>query len=258
MIRVFIVFILLGNSICSASNKVQELEYIEKIEANFLPSAMGRIVWLKAKDSKFLALYTETEKKENSSTAIILHGIGKHADDGRLINPLRTYLPQHNWATLSLQMPTLNKNEKQEAYYYLFDEANSRIQAAVDYLVSADTKNIVLIGDGIGGMMGTYYLNKNADTYVKAMVAVSLNVPKSEHQNAQVIDFISKINQPFLDVYTEHDPSEVTGSARKRRIAGKNSLAYRQFKIQGEGHKRSHDEGLLVKRIYSWINSVFR
>lgn len=260
MSRVVLIFIIFvwGTLNSRASNEVRELEYAEAIEASYSPSSMGKIVWLQTKRKKILALYTETEKKENLGTAILLHPMGEQPDHGKLINPLRTYLPQHNWATLSLQMPVLNIGAKQDEYYFLFDSANARIQVGVDYLVAAGVKNIVLIGDELGGMMATYYLKQNAKANVKAIVAVSLGVPDTEHKNAQIIKFISKIKQPFLDIYAEYDAPEVTDSARKRRVAGKNSSSYRQFKIEGEGHKRQHDEGLMVKRIYSWINWVFR
>ena len=106
--------------------------------------------------------------------------------------------------------------------------------------------------------MAAYYLKQNAEAEVKAIVAVSLSVPDTEHEQAQIIKFIRNIKQPFLDIYVEYDVSEVTDSARKRRMAGKKSSSYRQLIIEGEGHKRQHDEGLMVKRIYSWMNWVFR
>jgi predicted alpha/beta hydrolase family esterase len=260
MFRVFLILILVGcHSNCWASDELRELEYTEKIEASFSASSIGKIVRLQIEKKKFLALYTETEEKENSGTAIILHSMGKHPDHATLIKPLRTYLPQHNWATLSLQLPVLSLSDKQKDYYPLFDAANARIQAGIDFLVSAKVKNIVLIGDGLGGMMAAYYLKKNADNInVQAIVAVSLNVPDSEKDQAQTLDFIDKIDLPFLDIFAEYDVTEVTSTARKRRISGKNNSSYRQFKIKGEGHKKQHDEGLVVKRIYSWINWTFK
>ncbi len=260
MFRVFLILILFEcHTNCWASDELRELEYAEKIETSFSASSIGKIVRLQTEKKNFLALYTETEKKENSGTAIILHSMGKHPDHANLIKPLRTYLPQHHWATLSLQLPVLSVSDKQKDYYSLFDAANTRIQAGIDFLVSAEVKNIVLIGDGLGGMMAAYYLKKNVDTAkVQAIVAVSLYVPDNKLEQAQTLDFIRKIDLPFLDIFAEYDVAEVTSTARKRRISGKNNSGYRQFKIKGEGHKKQHDEGLLVKRIYSWINWTFK
>ncbi len=238
-----------------ASNELQELEYAEEIESSY---STGKMIWLQAKGRKFLTLYTETEQLENTGTAIILHPMNGHPDQEKLINPLRTYLPQHRWATLSIQMPVLGVDAKEQEYYPLFDDAQARIQAGINYLVSAKVKNIVLIGYGLGGTMAIYYLKKNSNEKdVKAIVAISLSVPKAEYKQVQIIDFISQIKQPFLDIFAEYDLPAVTDSARKRRIAGKASPAYRQFQMEGEGNLFQHNEDWVVKRIYSWIYKTF-
>jgi len=253
-----VLFLILNSYIVNswASNDLRELEYAEEIEATF---TTGKIVWLALKGKKFLALYTETEKINNQGTAIILHPMDGHPDQKKLINPLRTYLPQHNWATLSLQMPVMGIGAKEEEYYPLFDDAKKRVQAGIDYLVAAEVKNIVLIGYGMGAMMAVNSIKDDADaTHIKAVVTISLGVPKSDKKQVQIIDFINKIEQPFLDIFAEFDLPEVTDSARERQIAGKASSAYRQFQIKGEGHTFQHDDGLVVKRVYSWINLTFR
>ena len=95
MLRLLIlVFIFSKNiTIVWASNELRELEYAEEIQSSF---SMGLIVWLNSQKDRFLNIYTETEKKQNLGTAIILHPMDGHPDQRKLINPLRTYLPQHN------------------------------------------------------------------------------------------------------------------------------------------------------------------
>lgn len=239
-----------------ASEVLREMEYAEEVESS-LP--VGEIAWLGRKGKKFLTLYTETEQIDNLGSAIILHPMDGYPDQGKLINPLRTYLPEHGWATLSLQMPVLGIKAEESEYYPLFDNASARIQAAVDYLLAAKAKNIVLIGYGLGGMMAAYYLKNNTNKKeLKGLVTISLAVPKSDQKQVQIIEFITDIKQPFFDVFAEFDLPEVTETARKRRIAGKVNQAYRQLKIDGEGHLFQRDEGLLVKRVYSWISRTFR
>lgn len=239
-----------------ATNELRELEYAEEIEASY---SMGDVVWLKTNSRRFLTLYTETEQQENLGTAIILHPMDGHPDQKKIINPLRTYLPSHNWATLSMQMPVLGIGSNEQEYYPLFDDAKARIQAGVDYLVSAGVENIVLIGYGLGGMMAVYYVKENAEADdIKAIVAISLGMPDSNHEKVQIVDFIREIKQPFLDIYAEYDVPFVTETARKRKIAGKTSTAYRQFYLDGEGHTFQHDEGLVVKRVYSWISRTLK
>lgn len=243
-------------SLSQASNSSRELDYAEKITSSH---PKGEIVWLKTKNGKFLSLFTETEKTENSGSVIILHSIGGHPDQKKLIAAIRTFLPEHNWAALSLQMPVLELGAKQQDYFYLFDNANERIQAGVDFLLEAEVKNIVLIGYGLGGMMAVNYLQEKVQSKdIKAIVTISLAVPKTEHKQGQVLDSIKGIKLPFLDIFSEFDLPEVSGTARKRKLAGKTNLDYRQFQIEGEGYLFQHDEGLLVKRIYSWIERTFQ
>ncbi len=263
MSRLILVLVINGYITNSwASNELQELEYAEEIESSY---SIGQAIWLQAKGRNFITLHTETEQPESVGAAIILHPMNGHPNQKKLINPLRTYLPQHHWTTLSIQMPVLGIDAKEQEYYPLFDDAQARIQAGVDYLTATTkVKNIVLIGYGLGGQMAIYYLKdkgtkKKDDNMpaVKAIVAISLSVPKTEDKQVQILDFISQIKQPFFDIYAEYDLPAVTESARKRRIASKASPAYRQLQIEGEGHLFQHDEGWVVKRIYSWIYKTF-
>ena len=58
------------------------------------------------------------------------------------------------------------------------------------------------------------------------------------------------------DVYGELDSPEVVYSARERKNIGRTKSKYRQIKLDNEGHLYLNDSGLLVKRIYSWVNRV--
>lgn len=238
-----------------ATNQLREMEYVEKIKSSF---SMGEIVWLQVKDRQFLSLYTKTEKKSQNA-AIILHSAGGHPDQKRLINPLRTFLPRHNWATLSMQMPVLENAAEELEYLPLFDDAETRIQAGVVFLLDAGVENIVIIGYGVGGFMAVYFVNNKADeSAVNALVTISLPVHDSDKKRAQVIKFISGIKQPFLDIFAEFDLPKVVDSVRQRRLAAKTNPVYRQLKIENEGHAFRDSEGLVVKRIYSWMNRTFK
>ena len=238
-----------------ATNQLREMEHADRIKASF---STGKMVWLQLKNSQFLSLYTKTEK-ETQGAAIILHSMGGHPDQKRLINPLRTFLPQHSWATLSIQMPALEMDANEKEYYPLFDNAEARIQAGINFLIDDGIDNIVIIGYGLGSMMGIYFIINNADkSAVNALVTISLLVPDSDKKQVQVLDFITKVKEPFFDIFAEFDLPNVVKSNRKRRLSAKNNLAYRQLKIKGAGHAFHNNEELVVKRIYSWINRTFK
>lgn len=244
----FCLVCLLGD-VCFASDEKREADFADGINKTL---AMGKAVWLESEGKKFLGLYTETEKVDSKGAVIILHDMGGHPNQQQLIYGLRVFLPEHNWATLSLQMPLREVGAEQEDYYALFPEAAARIQAGVSYAKSNGAENIVLVGYGLGGLMGGYALSEQA-LDVKALVTISLPVSASENKAAQTLEFIKKIKVPMLDVYGALDIPDVTESARDRRLAAKENTGYRQIKINDEGHAYLHDEGLLVKRIYSWL-----
>lgn len=235
-----------------ASDAKREADFADEIAKTKYP---GKMLWLEAERQKFLGLYTETERKSNKGTVIVLHDQGGHPNQRQLIKSLRTFLPEHNWSTLSLQMPLREIDANETDYYALFPEALARIQAGIKYLQDNKTETIILAGYGLGAMMAVYSQSEKAAD-IKAMVLISLAVPDTQHKSAQTLEFIKKITIPMLDVYADRDLAAVVESARDRRLAAKENVAYRQVKIGEEDHLYQHDEGLVVKRLYSWIERV--
>jgi pimeloyl-ACP methyl ester carboxylesterase len=232
-----------------ASDEKREAEFAEAINKTLV---MGKAVWLETEGKKFLGLYTETEKVTGKGTVIILHDMDGHPDQQQLIYGLRVFLPEHNWTTLSLQMPLRELGAKKEDYYALFPEAAARIRSGIDYAKNNGAENIVVVGYGLGGLMAVFAQSEQA-TNIKALVTISLPVPTTESKAPLTLEFIKKIKIPMLDIYGAIDVPDVTQSARDRRLAAKENTGYRQIKIDDEGHAYRHDEGLLVKRIYSWL-----
>lgn len=237
---------------CQAGDKKREAEFAESINKTL---TMGKTIWLESGGNKFLALYTETEEEFGAGVAIILHDMDGHPNQQQLIYSLRTVLPEHKWTTLSLQMPLWETGAEKEAYYALLPEAAARIQAGIDYVKGNGAASVVVVGYGLGGLMGLYALSEQAAD-IKALVTVSLPVPATENKTARTLEFIKKVEIPMLDIYGALDVSDVTESARDRRLAAKDNKAYRQIKMNDEGHAYLHDEGLLVKRIYSWLSAT--
>lgn len=250
---IFLLLVLSALAVEAGDNR-RELDYAENIQAYPLE---GKIVWLQAGEQRFLALYAETEKTDNANAAIILHDAGEYPDQKPLAHALRTQLPQHNWATLAVQMPLREPGAGDADYYPLFIQANERIAAAVDYLQKNAAKNIVIIGHGLGGLMAAYAVNEKADK-IAALVAISLPVPDSSAPQAQTLAFIKTIARPFFDMYAEFDLPAVADTAYQRRMAGKENPVYRQVRMDGENHAFQQDPERLVKRLYSWLSSTFQ
>lgn len=240
------------SAVCLAGDEKREADFAENINNTL---TVGKAVWLESEGKKFLGVYTETERTGSKGTVIILHDIGGHPNQQQLIYGLRVFLPEHNWATLALQMPLREAGVEKEEYYPLFPEAAARIQAGINYAKNNGAENIVVAGYGLGGLMAAYALSEQAID-IKALAAISLPVPAIEDKTAQTLELIRKIKIPMLDIYGALDVPDVTESARERRLAAKDNTGYRQIKISDEGHAYLHDEGMLVKRIYSWLESA--
>ena len=233
---------------CIASDEKREAEFATEIQKTL---KVGQAVWLDADGKQFLSLYTDTAKNPRDGVIILLHDIGGHPNQQAVIKSLRTFFPEHYWATLSLQMPMREESAPIQDYYELFPEAKSRLLAGIKFVKAQHIERVVVIGYGLGGLMATYALKDNANG-VTSLVTISL--PISEEAQTKV--FLSKFSLPMLDIYGELDMPDVVNTARERQVAGKANLRYRQVKLDNEGHLFLHDDALLMKRIYSWLDKV--
>jgi hypothetical protein len=86
-----------------ASDLEKEKRWVDQVVDAILD---GDAVWLNDGTSEFLGIYTEAEK-DKSRAVIVMHGTGIHPDWQQVIQPLRVGLTEHNWNTLSIQMPIL-------------------------------------------------------------------------------------------------------------------------------------------------------
>ncbi|WP_198246594.1 DUF3530 family protein [methane-oxidizing endosymbiont of Gigantopelta aegis] len=215
----------------------------------------GDIVWLKHKDRKFIALYTQTEQDKNLGAAIILHDRGGYPDQFPLIHGLRIELPAHRWASLSLQLPILEEGAPMGDYQSLSVETLARIDAAVNFLRQHQAENIVLVGVGLGASDALAYAAQN--NRIKALVLISTFVPADKQKQQQFITKLSALNIPVLDIYAENDWLQTRLTARKRRLAGRENADFRQLIMPDTGHAWRHTEVLLIKRVYSWLSRQF-
>lgn len=232
-----------------ASDEQREAEFAGQLNSTPL---IGKPLQLEADGKKFQNLYAETEKSKSQGTVILLHDMGGHPNQKPLIASLRTYLPEHNWTTLSLQLPLREAGASQEDYYGLFPEALARIKAAVKYVKDNGSDTIVLAGYGLGALMAVYAQSEQS-TDIAGLITISLSVPKTDDKSAQTLAFIKKIKTPMLDVYSAFDAADVVANARDRRLAAKDNTGFRQLLLTDENHSYQQDEGLAVKRIYSWL-----
>ena len=240
--------LLLHSFVVVASDLAKEKRWADQVVDAILD---GEVIWLDDGSHKFLGIYTESEDS-SSSAAIIMHGTGVHPDWQQVIQPLRVGLTEHNWNTLSIQMPILANDAEFVDYAPLYDEVAPRIDASIKYLITQGIKSIVLIAHSQGSSMAAYYLSTSKQD-VDGFVAIGMPA-FAEDSRMDSVSALKKIQLPVLDLYGEEDLDNIIVSADDRSAAAKESgnANYVQVIIPGNHFFDDH-EGALVSTVAEWL-----
>ncbi len=245
------VFLLVFSHSLLASDLAKEKRWADQIVDSIM---VGEAVWLEDGKNKFLGLFTEATTPKTKGGLIVVHGIGVHPNWPDVILPIRTELPDHGWATLSIQMPILGNDKTSKDYIPLLKEVNSRFDAAVQFLKQKNIQNIVIAAHSMGTTMANQYLTTKPDSAVRAYIAISMpNDPKSkELNNVKKLGEITEI--PVLDIYGSQDLDSVLRFSKKRLKAGlKTNPKYKQIMIKGADHFYQSKTEQLAKIIRLWL-----
>ncbi len=249
----FLIFLLFLPTIAAAAgtDAAKEQRWADQIVDSLID---GEAVWLEAQGHRFLAIYTPSDAPEVRGAAILMHGIGAHPDWPEVIHPLRTALPEHGWATLSIQLPILPNDAKAEDYLPLFDEVAPRIAAAVAWLKQQKILNQVLLAHSLGTAMASDYLAGKPDPAIRAYVGISMIESRADPRLSNVAALM-KIRLPVLDIYGSLDLDSVrqAATARQRAARAANNRAYAQVEIDGADHFFANREDALLRRIRGWL-----
>jgi hypothetical protein len=215
------------------------------------------VVWLGRGKNTFLSLYTEPANPEIQQAAIILHGMGMHADWPELILPLRKQIPSQDWASLSVQLPLLDPQINHAEYGRTFKLANDRIRLAIRYLQNRGMKDIVIIGFGFGATTAINYLT-TVNSSIKAMVGISMQPHQFLKPKYDLLGELSNIKIPLLDIYAAGDFSGVLKSVDDRRLAGSKGAnhLYHQIKLKEAKRYFTGKDKELTQIIIEWLNQV--
>lgn len=208
-------------------------------------------------DLPFFALYTPHTTTQQKGGIILMHGTGAHPDWGDIIHPLRIELPDKGWATLSIQLPLLLPDKKDdETKQQVIESSAIRIDAAVKFLNSKGYDKIVLIAHSFGSLMALNYLQTDKEP-LKIKAAVIIGTPssgKSAPLNSPLM--IEKVKQPLLDLYGSEDLMSVMQSAKARKAAARKAANknYRQVETIGANHFYNGLGEELLIYISGWLS----
>ncbi len=213
----------------------------------------GEAIWLNDGTSEFLGIYTEAEEDKNRAV-IVMHGTGIHPNWQQVIQPLRVGLTEHNWNTLSIQMPILPNEAEYPEYAPLYDEVAPRINAAIEYLKKQGSKQIVLIGHSQGASMAAYYLSTSKNQDVNGFVAIGM-ASFADDPRMDIIRSLQKISIPVLDIYGDDDLESVKKSAGARAETAKKAgnKDYTQLEVAQSNHFFDGKEEALVETVAGWL-----
>ncbi len=256
-IIVFILGFMLNGQLTAESIKAlsREQQIAEKLT---LTADADEIISLKASGGRFIGLYKRAKSSEARGVVILVHGMGAHPDWPDVISPLRTRLTEFGWSTLSIQMPILSPEEPVAEYGKTLRLANSRIQAAVDYLHDWEIEPIILLGYSFGATQAANFLASKKPEDIKAFVSVSMLAQKFIKPELNVLKFITGITIPIFDIYAEEDLDDVRRGIDDRRLAASKNgnTGFQQIEVQKAGHHYLGLEDVLVEQIQIWLQNM--
>ena len=241
------VMIMSSNSL--ASDLAKEKRWADQVVDAIMD---GEAIWLDDGTSKFLGIYTEADN-DKSRAVIVMHGTGIHPNWQQVVQPLRVGLIEHDWHTLSIQMPILPNEAEYHEYAPLYDEVAPRINAAISHLRNNGIKTIVLIGHSQGATMTIYYLS-TSNPEVNGFVAIGMGT-LAEDPRMDSVKALEKIKTPVLDIYGDDDLEGVIKSVQARaEAAGKaGNQDYTQVEVAASNHFFDGTEEALIEAIAAWL-----
>jgi len=237
-----------------ASDLLREQRWANEIVDAIL---VGEPVWLEAGDHRFLSLYTEPEGDARHGAVVLVHGVGVHPDWPDVINPLRERLPEHGWATLSLQMPVLEAEAGVNEYYRIFPEVLPRLDAGLRFLRERGYRTVVVAGHSLGSQMAAYWVAQSTAAELKGFIAVGLSGAERIGHGA-TLDYLAGISVPMLDLFGEHDLRTVkkTTAARAAAVRRAGNSDYVQVEVDGADHMFRGSDAPLVEAVVNWLGNI--
>jgi len=217
----------------------------------------GDAIFLNTGTHEFLSIYMPAQEQPARGTIIVIHGRGLHPNWPKLVFPLRTGLTEHDWNTLSIQMPVLDNESSFYDYLDILPEAHPRINAAVEFIKQRNQKNIVLLAHSCGVYMAVDWLHANPDAGIRAFIGVGMG-PTDYGQPMPKAFPLQDIKIPILDIRGENDYPAVQRNAPRRwkNIQLAANPKSQQWVVEKADHYFNDREEALLDEITEWLDTL--
>jgi pimeloyl-ACP methyl ester carboxylesterase len=243
-----------------AAEQLPDYEREQRLVDQFVDGiVIGDAVDLNDGTRDFVGVLTEAETDTARGAVLILHGRGYHPAWPTVVQPLRTLLPEQGWATLSIQMPVLDKEAKYFDYVPIFPFAYPRIKAGIQYLRDEGYERVVVLAHSCGAHMMMSYIHQHGDGEFDAYISVGSGA--TDYKQPMMDEFpFGAMKVPVLDIYGSNDFPAVLRMAAERAelIRQGGNAKSSQVVVEGADHyyQKPADIEQLVDEINRWLDTL--
>jgi len=189
-----------------------------------------QVIELSTPAERFFALTMEQERATPEGGLLILHDAGQTPDWPFLLQQSRTYLPVVGWTTLSIPLPTPQRDATawqplatdaapesvEETDEQWQERVLARIASGIKQLNEQGNFNIAILGYGDGAYWaGRYLAERMAPEEANGYALILWQVPL---YRPEVANYIGQLTIPILDLYMGNTVA-LGRAARKRKAA---------------------------------------
>jgi len=202
--------------------------------------------------AQFIGLLQKQRLATPQGALLIIHDVGQSANWPRWIQPMRNYLPDTGWMTLSIALPS-GKVHDQRRYGQMIED---RIAAAINYLHNKGQFNLVLLGSGTGSYWLAKHMSMNMqDVDNLGYAMISINGKEHAFQQTETFSgYLSTLTVPILDLYVPHSEYDVKQAKwRKGLMLSSQHKDYVQIKLHDSAFGSNSEHDLVTRRVWGWL-----
>jgi dienelactone hydrolase len=228
-----------------------------------------QVIELSTPSERFFALSLEQETGSPEGGVLILHDAGQTPDWPFLLQQSRTYLPVVGWSTLSIPLPTPQRDAT--AWQPVADDAApelvvetdeqwqervmARIASGVQQLNEQGNFNIAVLGYGSGAYWAGRYLAERM--LPEEALGYALILWQAPALRPDLAEYVGQLSIPILDLYMGDDPAQ-DRAAEQRKAAAARAKHPDYLQIHDATRHGSYGAPAIdrsTRRIWGWLRT---